>query len=388
MPNLKKIESSEVINKPKMNFSNKQKLALYLIGVFMVGFLGGIAGIYFLIHQGYLAKNTNLGLVTKETLTVDENSATIDAVNKVSPAVVSIVSTSEVPNLFGGTSTQEGGGSGFIITSDGLIFTNKHVVSDTTATYKVFTADGKSYPAKIQSTDPLEDMAVIKIDAKDLPVVQLGNSDDLKIGQRVIAIGNALGLENSVTAGIISAKDRSIQASSPFGQTAEELQGLLQTDAPINPGNSGGPLVNLEGQVVGINTAVAEGSQSVGFAIPINDAKTAITSVEKSGTIIRPYLGVRYISVTPDIANFNNLSVKEGALIYAQGGAAVISGSPADKIGLKSGDIITAINGEPIDQDHSLRRRLTQYQPNDEIEITYIRDGKENKVKVKLGELK
>ena len=388
MPISKKIESLNESNKPKLTFSNKQKLALYIIGVFIVGFLGGIAGIYFLIHQGYLSKNTDLGIVTKETLKVDENSATIDAVNKVSPAVVSIISTSQVPNFFGGTSEQQGGGSGFIITSDGLIFTNKHVVSDSSASYTVFTSDGKNYSAKIQTTDPLMDMAVIKIDAKDLPVVELGNSDDLKIGQRVIAIGNALGLENTVTAGIISAKDRSIEAQSPFGQTAEELQGLLQTDAPINPGNSGGPLINLAGQVVGINTAVAEGSQSVGFAIPVNDAKTAINSVEKSGKIVRPYLGVRYISVTPDIADYNNLPVKNGALIYAQGGAAVVAGSPADKAGLKSGDIITAINGETIDQDHSLRRRLTQYQPGDEVEITFVRDGKENKVKVKLGEMK
>jgi serine protease Do len=191
-------------------------------------------------------------------------------------------------DIFGQTSEEKGGGTGFIITSDGLILTNKHVVENLRATYQVFTSDGKNYQAKVKAKDPLNDLAVLEIKGKNLPVADLGNSDDLKIGQRAIAIGNALGeFQNTVTTGVISAKERSITATGTFGQTTEELQGLIQTDASINQGNSGGPLINLDGQVVGINTVVAASAENIGFAIPINDAKTAIDSVVKTGKIIR-----------------------------------------------------------------------------------------------------
>jgi serine protease Do len=369
--------------------SNKKNsiILLVLIAAIIGGLIGG--GItYAIINKKFSGTDSITGT---KNIKVEENSATISAVEKVSPTVVSIVSTQDVQDIFGNVSQQKGGGTGFIITPDGLILTNKHVIDNTQATYTVFTSDGKNYKAKIKAQDPLNDLAVLKIEAKNLPVVDLGNSDDLKLGQSVIAIGNALGeFQNTITSGIISGIGRSIEASTSLGQTQEELQGLLQTDAPINPGNSGGPLINLDGQVIGINTAVASSAENIGFAIPINDAKTAIESVIKSGKIIRPMLGVRYISLTKDIAQYNNLPVESGAYIFSNDptAPAVISGSPAEKAGLRSGDIILAINNDKIDENRSLKRLLQNYKPGQTVELIIIRDKKETKANVKLGEMK
>jgi serine protease Do len=359
------------------------------------GIIGGGGGVYLLLSKGgnllkpFLNNQTgSIPTTVTEKLTLEESSKVIDAVDKVNPSVVSIFATAEVPGFFNTTTTERSAGTGFIVTSDGLIMTNKHVVSNSSAKYTVYLNNGKSYPATIQATDPFNDLAVVKIDARDLPVVEFGDPEDMKIGQMVIAIGNALGeFQNTVTTGVLSAKERTITASDSNGTAQESLEGLLQTDAAINSGNSGGPLLNLEGQVIGVNVAVASQAQNIGFAIPSTVAQSALESIKRTGKIVRPYIGVRYVSLNPDISKSNNISVDYGAYIYSSstGQPAIVSGSPADQAGIKQGDIIIAVNGEKIDATHSLTRLVQKYQPNDEVEITYLRNGQENKTKLKLS---
>lgn len=376
-------------------------LAIVLVLVsLIIGMVGGVVGILALnSDNGAIAKKLGFssGKLSVPTTHIDkmileESNAIIDATNKVAPAVVSIMTKQTYQDVFGRTYEASGAGTGFIITNDGLVLTNKHVASDTNITYTVVTADGKSYDAKIQSVDPYNDIAVLKIDAKNLPVVELGDSSQMEVGQWVVAIGNSLGqYHNSVTAGIISAKNRQVTASDSSGQSAEQLDGLLQTDAAINSGNSGGPLLNLKGQVVGINTAVAANAQGIGFAIPINSAKKAIDSIKETGRIIRPYVGVRYVAITKDIAEQNKLSVDYGALIVkgnSYGQVAVVPGSPADKAGIKENDIILEINGEKIDDNNSLVSLIQQYNVGDTVEFKVLSGGKEKTVKVTLEEMK
>lgn len=364
---------------------------IFLILSFLMGLLGGTGAALTLfsssrLQEWFKIKGGTVNLVTNKTekLKLEESSAIIDATRKVAPAVVSITTSQNAYDLFGQTVQQEGGGTGFIITNDGLILTNKHVAQDSNS-LTVLTTDGKKYDASVAALDPTNDLAILKIDAKGLPVADLGDSSDLQIGQWVIAIGNALGqLQNTVTVGVISARERQLAVGS--GNQQEQLNNLLQTDAAINPGNSGGPLINLAGQVVGINTAIAGNAQSIGFAIPIDQVKSALESYKKSGKIIKAQLGVRYVTLNKEIAKSYNLSIDYGALIMAgQGQQAVVSGSPADIAGLKAQDIILELNGERVDENHPLGALIQQYQPGDEIEIKYSRDNKENKVKLKLG---
>jgi len=365
------------------------------------------------IFQKY-KNNANITAINNTPLyqpAIDYEQAVVDAVKKTSPAVVSIIISKNVPvveqcpyNPFGDlppefqqffgngssgftepcdtgkTQLQEvGGGSGFIISSDGLILTNKHVVADTSASYTVLMDDGTKYDAKVLARDPVQDFAVVKISATGLPTVILGDSSSLALGQTAIAIGNALGeFSNTVSVGVISGLSRTVTAGDPNSTQGEEtIRGVIQTDAAINPGNSGGPLLNLRGEVIGINTAIASGAQSIGFAIPINQAKHDISSVEKSGEIQASYLGVRYIPVTADIAKAQNLPVANGALV--RGGAdgpAVAPGSPALKAGIQAEDIITKVNSQAIDADHDLGTVISQYNVGDTITITINRAGK------------
>ncbi len=322
------------------------------------------------------------------TPTLSTDSFVINAVKKTNPAVVSVIISEEVPkyeeytdpnsqtNPFGdlfpglnfpgfnlnvpqykqdGTQNEEvGGGSGFFVSSDGLIVTNKHVVDQTGATYTVFTNDGKKYDAKVIAKDPVLDIALIKINpaaGQTFPYLTLGDSDTLQLGQSVIAIGNALGeYRNTVSVGVVSGLSRSITAGDDSGNS-EVLDHVVQTDAAINPGNSGGPLLDLSGNVIGVNVAIAEGSQNVGFALPINSVKSAIESVEKTGKIIRPYLGVRYVPIDAAMQAANNLSVDYGVLVKQGATAsdlAVIPGSPADKAGIVENDIILDVDGVKI----------------------------------------
>ncbi len=369
-------------------------LLTFIVTVFFAVICGGITAWWVVTNHdsstGELNSDFALPFSGSKTYNIEENSAVIDAVAVVNPSVVSITLTRNVRDYFGQVYEEEGGGTGFIITSDGLILTNKHVVNDSSAEYTVITSDGVSYDAKLMALDPMNDLAIVKIDADGLPVLNLGDSDNLKIGQRVIAIGNALNeYQNTVTTGVVSAVDRTILAGDGYGNN-EQLENMIQTDAAINPGNSGGPLVDLDGSVVGINTAIDLDATSIGFAIPINQAKSAIESYIENGVISRPRLGIRYLPLTPEFAALNQLDVKYGALIYSEGVGelAVIPGSPADKADLKVNDIIVAIDGKKIDEKHSLAGLLQNYSPGDTIEVEYYRKGEVSKVSILLDEMK
>ncbi len=350
-------------------------------------------------------------IYSQQVIKVTEESATVEAVKKVSPAVVSIVITKDLSKLYNNSDfpwfefgfpfgfyfnppqgKQEiGGGTGFVVDADkGYIITNKHVVADEEAEYSVLTNDGQRYDAKVLARDPFNDIAILQIKAKGLTAVELGDSDALAMGQTVIAIGNALGeYRNTVTKGVVSGIGRTIVAGGSSG--SERLEGVIQTDAAINPGNSGGPLVNLAGQVVGINTAIDRQGQLIGFAIPINTAKKVIESVEKHGRIVRPYLGVRYIMLNKQIAQDNNLDIDYGALIVKgekRTELAVIPGSPADKAGLVENDIILEVNGVKVDENNSLAKLIQQYNVGDVITLKIWHKGEEKEVQVKLGEYK
>lgn len=369
-----------------------------------------------------------------KVITVTEESAVISAVDKVAPAVVSIIVTKDLPkieqyysnpfgseffrgffgqdfnDLFGQQAvpqyrqngmekTEIGGGTGFIVSADGYIITNRHVVLDQAAEYTVLMNDEAKYPAKVLARDALNDLAVLKIEKDNLPTVELGDSANLKVGQSVIAIGNALGeFRNTVSTGVISGLARSVTAGGA-GIGSEQLLNVIQTDASINPGNSGGPLLNIAGQVIGINTAMAQGAQNIGFAIPINEVKSTIDSVRKNGRIIRPWLGVRYVIINKAIADANKLSVDYGAIIVRgqnRTDLAVIPGSPADKAGLVENDIILEINpsggsgqaGQKITEENLLANLVVKFKPGDEITLRVMHQGKEKIVKVKLEEMK
>lgn len=370
-----------------------------------IGLFGGVVGYSIMANSNYkwaqslrqklgISSNSTVALPIKSTYQIEESSATIDAAQKVLPAVVSISGSQQVTDFFGQTSTQQTvGGTGFILTSDGIIVTNKHVISNP-GTYKVVLDDGRIFDATILAQDPLNDLAFLKINAQNLPTVQLGSSSALQVGQFVEAIGNALGqFNNSVSLGIVSATNRSISASDSSSSQSESLTGLIQTDATINPGNSGGPLINLEGQVVGIDTAIAStsgGSVGIGFAIPIDSIQNVISSVLKTGKIVRPYLGVRYIPIDNSIQSLDNLSVNYGALVtpgQTAGAVAVLPGSPADKAGLQANDIILEINGVRVDQTNTLSSLIASYNVGDTISVTYLRQGQQHTVKVTLQQL-
>lgn len=337
------------------------------------------------------------------TSVLEANSA-VNVVEKVNPAVVSIISTKEFQQyrdypLFGPFSRrvpegepqryQVGGGSGFIIKGDGLILTNKHVVADTSVDYTVILDDGTEYAATIVATDPLNDLAFVDIEADGLPTVEIGDSNALKVGQDVLAFGNPLGdYSNSVTSGIISGLNRSISAGGSQSGVSN-LENVIQTDAAINPGNSGGPLVDFAGRVIGVNTAIDAEGQSIGFAIPINEATPVIESVEKYGRIVRPILGVRYAEITPSIAKSEQLPVEQGAWItggVASSSPAVVPGSAAANAGLQDGDILIKINDQAIDAEHPLAELIQKYAVGDSITITYLRDGETKKTTAVLKE--
>ncbi len=305
-------------------------------------------------------------------------------VSRVSPSVVSIITQSRAQTYFG-VAEQEGAGTGIVVSSDGYVLTNRHVVNNAT-TVGVVLSDGTRYDSvKVIGTDPLNDVAFLKIpDVNDLTPVDLGNSSSIRVGQQVVAIGNSLGqYQNTVTSGIISGTGRPVTAQS--GSTVESLTDLLQTDAAINPGNSGGPLLNMAGQVIGMNTAVAADAQGIGFAIPINSVKGMLKGVLETGEVKRAFLGVNHVPVTPETAKLYNLSVQSGAYIFTDRGSPVASGSPAEKAGIKEKDVVTKVNGVDIGRSGALTTLIGEYQPGDTIELTVVRDGKEQVLTVTLA---
>lgn len=335
---------------------------------------------------------------------VSEESVTIDAVKKVTPAVVTVGITKNQPVFsfpdfgvgpfgppFGGFSQplpqgtrqiKQDIGSGFIVRADGLIVTNKHVVSDTNAKYRVITADNKSFDVAKIYRDPNNDLAILKINASGLPTVELGDSNNLQVGQFAIAIGTALGeFRSTVTTGVVSGLGRGITAGTPMSIGTEKLENVIQTSAAINPGNSGGPLLNSSGQVIGVNVAVASDAQNIGFALPINLVKDSLKVFEAAGEFPKKaYLGVEYRMITRDLAILNELP--EGA--YVQG---VVEGSPAEKAGVKDGDIITKIDGQNVrDADGGLAKIISGKKVGDTVELTIFRNEKTLTLKATLSE--
>jgi len=313
---------------------------------------------------------------------LDESSAVIAAVAKVRPAVVTI----EARSTSGGAS---GTGSGVIFDSAGWILTNKHVVNGADS-LTVILNDTREFAGRIIGVDTLTDLAIVKVNATGLPAAPLGVSADLEIGQLAIAIGNPLGtFENTVTTGVISGLGRHILAGDPAQSSSEQLSHLIQTDAAINPGNSGGPLVNSAGQVIGINTAVSQDAQGIGFAIPIDIARPILEAVLDGRSIARPWIGVYYLNVTAQLALERDLGVDHGALIDAtsSGQAGVFPDSPAAAAGLREGDVITAVSGVALDGEHDLSTAVLPYAPGEQVSLEVWRDGVSLQIELTLGTL-
>jgi serine protease Do len=345
---------------------------------------------------------------------IAEDEAVTGVVDRVSPSVVSIVITKDVAQMnrffrspfdfffdpFGdssqgygddsGSSTKQriGGGTGFFVTKDGMIVTNKHVVNDSSAQYTVVTQDGTEYEAKVLALDPIRDIAIIQVEGENFPVVELGDSDALRTGQTVLAIGYSLGeFSNSVSKGIVSGMGRSILAGSSYGET-ERLTDIIQTDAAINPGNSGGPLLDTSGRVIGVNVAVAQDAENVGFALPIQPVQNIIDQVRETGKITVPFLGIRYVMVDEEVASANNLPNDYGALILRgenRSDLSVVPGSPADKAGLEEYDIILEMNGEKVTDEMPLDAIIAQYDVGDTLVLKVWSEGEEEEISVTLG---
>jgi serine protease Do len=293
------------------------------------------------------------------------------------PSVVAINVEITTYDIFNRPVKEEGAGSGWIISSDGYIVTNNHVVENAD-NVTITLSDGRIFKADSIKTDALTDLAVVKINATDLPALSVGDSSKLHVGDGVIAIGNALGQGISATAGIVSAVNVSLAASN-----GETLLGLIQTDAAINPGNSGGPLVNMQGEVIGIDSIkVAEvGVEGMGYAIGINQASPIINALIEKGYITRPWIGIGITTVNDFVASLYNLSVNKGVLITN-----IVRASPADKAGLKQGDVITAVNGQEIADTGGLLNVISTSQAGQTVEITYQRGNSQAKVAVTLAE--
>lgn len=421
--------SREVGRKWFCAFGCKRFFVLFIVAA-VFGFVGGLfSPVAISFYKEHLAKLPIIGEKNtrgEQSLGADattEEKTVTDLVEKNSPGVVSIVISKDVPkvrsffgNPFGGSlpfffdpfdSQNQGNsgsdssktekqkiasGSGFFISQDGLIVTNKHVVADEQADYTVIVSGGKEYPAKVLARDPSNDIAVLKIEGNAFPFLTLGDSDQAKVGQTVIAIGNPLGeFANSVTQGIISGLKRSLSAGSGMSGAEERLTDIIQTDAAINPGNSGGPLFNLSGAVIGVNVAIARGVENISFALPVNQVKRIVDQVRTTGKISVPYLGVRYIILNDAVQKENNLAYNYGALILRgqkMTDFAIVPGSPADKAGLVENDIILEINGTKLDDAHPLSNVVGQYNVGDEITLKVSHKGSVKDMKVKLEERK
>lgn len=334
----------------------------------------------------------------------------VGVVDSVSPSVVSIVVSKDIGHyrallspldlLFGvpqqqlpptdssqNTKQKVGGGTGFFVDSNGLIVTNRHVVADTAAQYTVITHDNKEHDAKVVAVDDILDFAVLKIDGTGYAAVTLGDSAQIKIGQTVIAIGYSLGeFSHSVSRGIVSGISRTITAGNGFGEM-EQLTDIIQTDAAINPGNSGGPLLDAQGHVIGINTAVAQGADNVNFAIPINHVKRLIDDVRATGTIARPFLGVRYTPLTDEIRAALNVSYDYGVLVVRGASItdfAVQPNSPADHAGIVENDIILEIGGKRITAATTLSHIIAEHAPGETVDVRIWHKGEEKTVRATL----
>ncbi|MCX6722336.1 MAG: trypsin-like peptidase domain-containing protein [Candidatus Staskawiczbacteria bacterium] len=323
----------------------------------------------------------------------------ISIAKKVCPAVITVIVSKDLPSAESFNSfpykakiekTKIGGGSGFIISEDGYVFTSNHVVSDITADYTVILDPKHKYPAKVLSRNPINDTAVLKIEGKNkFPYLDLADSGKIELGEEVVAVGNALGeFTDTLSTGIVSGLSRFITAYGGIENQMQNLRGLIQTDAAINPGNSGGPLINMAGKVIGINTAMIAGAQNIGFAIPINYAKKDLAEVKKYGKIIMPFLGIKYVLISKEMAEANKLPVNDGALVVREqlGEPPVIKDSAADIAGVKEWDIILTCNNEKITAKNPLANILQKCKIGESTPLSVLRDGKKIDLFVKLEE--
>ena len=339
-----------------------------------------------------------------------EKSPIVKIAKKVCPAVITIIISKDLPKIegyyllpFRGKELifprlkkekelrKIGGGSGFIVSPDGYVLTANHVVGDPDAKYTIIIDPKHKYPAKVLARDPLADVAILKIDGKNFPYLELGDSNKIELGETVIAVGNPLGeFEDTISAGIISGLSRRITAYGGLLSKATSLRGLIQTDAAINPGNSGGPLVNMEGKAIAINNAMVMGAQNIGFAVPINYAKKDLEEVKKYGKVKKPFLGVRYIILNKALSQAQKLPVNYGALVIREslGENPIVKGSAAEKAGIKEYDIILKADGKKITKDYTLADVLSKHEVGDTITLEVLRGKKKINLKAKLQERK
>lgn len=395
----------ENIETPQPKIFRESKTLFFLIALFggiLGSFLWDQRGVFF--PEGSFSSSHNKE-ENKVNSVVPEDQTLTQLVNENSPGVVSIVvkksltqMQSDFPFFFLQPAPQKessepqiiGSGSGFFATSDGMIVTNKHVVADESAEYFIYrSGDETEYKAEVVARDPVNDIAFLKIEGKNFPALTLGDSDTLQVGETAIAIGNSLGeFANSVSRGIISGKQRSLTAGNQYGET-ETLSGIIQTDAAINPGNSGGPLFNLRGEVIGVNVAVAQGAENIGFALPINQVKIRLAQVQKTGKIEVPYLGIRYILINEALEKEIGLPYSYGALIMRGREVtdfAVIPGSPAAKAGVVEGDVILTLDGQKITSDSSIAEIISKHTVGDTLTATLWRAGEEKSLSLVLEE--
>ena len=371
-----------------MSTGRQKKLAIIIVVVIALAWLGvGATMLVRWLDGGQQPEVSDQG----SNVVISQKEADLaELVEKTSPTVVSIV-TSQVSGQGFFQQEVEGAGTGIVISEDGYILTNKHVISEARSVQVVMSDGTRHSDVTVVGSDPLNDIAFLKIkNVSDLKVATLGDSGAMRVGQDVIAIGNSLGqYQNTVTSGIVSGLGRPVTAaSSELNSRVESLTDLLQTDAAINPGNSGGPLINSAGQVVGINTAIAADAQGIGFAIPINAAKGMIRGVITNGKVEKAYLGVQYVAITPDVRTEYKLSVDQGALVRSGSGSAVESNGPADEAGIKDGDIITKVNEKYVGKQGGLGSLVAEFMPGEKVTLTIIRDGKEQQKTLTLGAYK
>ena len=427
----------KLISVSKVAKKSKNKAVFIFVIILLscfFGFLGGIfVNVYFNDILEILSRDeTQIAereVVRKYIPQATEEAKVINVVEKVSPAVVSIVVTKDLPFIeqhwheffeeffrdpfFEFEIPQPkrqreierreiGWGSGFIISEDGLVLTNRHVVIDREAEYTIVMNDGRRFAVEVLARDPVQDLAILRIktparnashsdaggeEKEKFPFINLGDSDFLRKGQTVIAIGNTLGeFQNTVTRGVVSGLGRTITARG--GGMVLIIEDVIQTDAAINRGNSGGPLLNLKGEVIGINTAIVLGAENIGFAIPVNNAKRIIEDVKKYGRILYPFLGIRYVMITERTQQENNLPVDYGAWLIEgeRGEPAIFPNSPAEKYGLRENDIILEFNNERLCPENHLAEVIVKYRPGDKVVLKILRNTKEKFVEVILGE--
>ncbi len=369
----------------------RNTLLLSLILAVLGGFFSGGLGYVYFAEQGGAERQN---ITTENVSLSNEDSAVTSVVEQSNPAVVSVIVKKDLPKIsdpfFGnfrpqqGEQQQIGGGTGFVVSSDGLIVTNKHVVNQD-AEYTVLFNNGRRSDATVEALHPATDLALLDVERSGLKKLDFAQSKSLDVGQTSIAIGNALGeFQNTVSKGIVSGLNRDITAGGRL-RNVQRLSGLIQTDAAINPGNSGGPLLDINGKVIGVNVAVAQEAQNVGFAIPSDEVVEMIEDFNKYGEIRVPFLGVRYVMINETVKEANNLDRDSGALILFDGGTgAVLPGSPADEAGLSTGDIITQVNDTKITQENPLAEVIEDLEVGDTVNLTVIQNGEEVNKEVTL----